>query len=126
MLSAEQIQDLRFAWHGAVGGVASIARFRTDQSGIERIRLATQRHEVYKPDIDVTSEEPRVPSSELRQRFQMATPGDELPPWFDFPFDKCLPVYINRGNAHDGAPAYSREYYVDKETGTVYFLMIKG
>jgi len=42
MLSAEQIQDLRFAWHGAVGGVASIARFRTDQSGIERIRLVPQ------------------------------------------------------------------------------------
>ena len=51
-LTEEQVQDLRFAYRGAIGGESSIAQFTTDPSGIMAIRVATKREEVYKPDRD--------------------------------------------------------------------------
>ncbi len=119
MLTEEQIQDLRFAYHGAIGGEASIARFTTDPSGIMAIRAATKREEVYEPDRDEDREV-------LRRRFQMYSEKRELPDWFDFPFAKTLPVFIDSGDMTNDHPSYSYEWYIDEETGTVYFSMING
>ena len=119
MLTEERIQDLRFAYRGAIGDEASIARFTTDPSGVKAIRAATKLEEVYKRDRDEDREV-------LRRRFQMCSEKRELPDWFDVPFAKTLPVSIDSGDMTSDHPSYSHEWYIDEETGTVYFLMING
>ena len=91
MLTEEQIQDLRFAYRGAIGGESSIARFTTDPSGIMAIRVATKREEVYKPDRDEDRGVLQTPIPDVLQRSGNCRIG------LIFPLPNAARVYRQRG-----------------------------
>ncbi len=118
-LRPEQITDLRFSYHGAVGGEATIARFTVDADAISQIRANAQREDVY------ASEDGNA-AQELKRKIAMCAREGRVPEWYDFPFDKSLPVFIDSDDYTDEHPAYSHEWYVDEDRGMVYVVMIEG
>ena len=118
-LEPEQIDALRFSYHGAVGGEASIARFKLDADAIAQIRTNAQDQDVYAP-VDGDA------AQELKRKIAMCAREGRIPEWFDFPFDKPLPVFTESGDFTEEHPAYSHDWYVDEDRGIVYFVMIKG
>ncbi len=119
LLPAEQINNLRFSYHGAVGGEASIARFTVDENSISQIRVNAQREDVYRPeDGDV--------ARELRRKIAMCAREGHIPEWYDFPFEKSLVIFIDSGEDIDGNSSCLREWYVDENRGIVYVVMIEG
>ena len=118
-LQPKQIKDLRFSYHGAVGGQVSIARFKVDADAISKIRVSTQHVDVYTPSDGSIADE-------FKQRIGFCAGGGAIPKWFDFPFDRSLPVFIDRGGNTEEHPAYSYEWYIDEDRGIVYCLMMEG
>jgi len=118
-LDPKQIQNLQFTYHGAIGGEASIARFRTDSAGIESIRENAQSEKAYDPNNEAAREE-------LRRQFAMCAGSHSIPAWFDFPFGKSLLLFVDSGDFSDEHPAYSHEWYVDKDNGIVYSMVFEG
>ncbi|WP_417377460.1 hypothetical protein [Gimesia maris] len=118
-LAPAQITDLRFSYHGAVGGEASIARFKVDADTISQIRTSAQLEDVYASDDKDAREE-------FKRKIAMCAREGRIPEWFDFPFDKSLPVFTDSGDFTDEHPAYSHQWYVDEDRGIVYFVMIEG
>ncbi|WP_442511502.1 hypothetical protein SH528x_003183 [Novipirellula sp. SH528] len=118
-LQPEQIKDLRFSYHGAVGGQYSIARFKVDADAISQIRVNTQHEDIYTPLEGNTADE-------FKQRIAMCAGGGAIPKWFDFPFDRSLPVFIDSGGFTEEHPAYSHEWYIDEDQGIAYYLMMEG
>ena len=118
-LQPEQISSLRFSYHGAVGGAASIARFNVGADAISQIRANAQRKDMY-------SSEDGDAAQELKRKIAMCAREGRVPEWFDFPFDRSLPVFIDRGDFTHDHPAYSHEWYVDEDRGIVYFVMTEG
>jgi len=115
----EQIEDLQFSYHGAVGGEYSIARFRVDNDAIHQLRANAQREEIFFLE-DGDSEK------DLKERIAVCARESQIPGWFDFPFDKTMAVFIDSGDHTDGHPAYKHEWYVDEARGIVYFVMIRA
>ena len=118
-LAPENIRELQYSYHGAVGGDASIARFIADDYVIAVIRKATQSELVYKPDNGNEVQE-------LTRQFAMCAREGRIPKWFDFPFSRSLLLFEDKGDDKDGHPAYSHRWYVDEESGIVYFVLIDG
>ncbi|EMI22947.1 hypothetical protein RMSM_00126 [Rhodopirellula maiorica SM1] len=118
-LRPEQINSLRFTYHGAVGGEASLARFKVEANAVSEIRANAQREDVY-----ASQDEDAV--QELKRKMAMCTDEGQIPEWFDFLFGKALPVFIDNGDSTAEHPAYLHEWYVDESRGIVYFVMIEG
>lgn len=118
-LEPQQVDALRFSYHGAVGGEASIARFNVDADAISQIRTSAQLEDVYASDDKDAREE-------LKRKIAMCAREGRIPEWFDFPFDKSLPVFTDSGEFTDEHPAYSHQWYVDEDRDIVYFVMIEG
>jgi hypothetical protein len=118
-LRPEQIHDLRFSYHGAVGGEASIARFTVGADAISQILAIAKRE-------DMHLSEGKDKADELKRKIAMCTREGRIPDWYDFPFDKSLPVFIDSGDYTDQHPAYSHEWYVDENRGIVYVVIIEG
>lgn len=119
LLQAEQINTLRFSYHGAVGGEAAIARFTVDANSISQIRANAQREDVYRPeDEDV--------ARELRRKIAMCAHAGRIPEWYDFPFEKSLAIFIDSAEDIGKNPSYLCEWYVDEDRGVVYVVMIEG
>lgn len=118
-LRPEQINDLRFSYHGAVGGEASIARFTVDAEAISQILAIAKREDMF-------VSEGGDAAHELKRKIARCAREDRIPDWFDFPFEKSLPVFIDSGDYTDEHPAYSHEWYVDENRGIVYVVIIEG
>ena len=119
LLPAEQINNLRFSYHGAVGGEVSIARFTVDADSISQIRTNAHRQKVYRPEDGELARE-------LRRKIAMCAREVHVPKWYDFPFEKSLAIFIDSGEDIDENPSFLREWYVDEDRGIVYVVMIKG
>ena len=118
-LAPENIRQLQYSYHGAVGGEASIARFIADDDAIAVIRKAVQSELIYKPDNWNEVQE-------LSRQFAMCAREGRIPKWFDFPFNRSLLLFEDKGDNTNGHPAYSHKWYVDEENGIVYFVLIRG
>lgn len=119
LLQPDQIDNLQFSYHGAVGGEASIARFKLNTDAISQIRANAQREENY------AFEDENV-AKELKRRIAFGTRAGRIPEWFDFPFDRPMRLFIDSGESTAEHPAYSREWYVDQDRSIVYFVMSEG
>jgi hypothetical protein len=116
--SETAIGDLRFSYHGAVGGEGSIARFRIDDTGIAALKSSGLQLTQYDPD--------ESDIGELKRRFAMCSRWGTIPSWFDFPFERSLDMYSEEGDYTATTSMFSNEYYIDTEKYVVYFLMIRG
>lgn len=118
-LRPEQIKDLRFSYHGAVGGEMTIARFTLEADVLSQILAIAKPQDMYVPeDGDATHD--------LKRKIAMCAREGRIPDWYDFPFDKALPAFMDSGAHTDEHPAYSHEWYVDEEQGIVYIVIIEG
>ncbi|GAA5504878.1 hypothetical protein Rcae01_00317 [Novipirellula caenicola] len=115
----EQVENLQFSYHGAVGGEFSIARFGVEEDTVSQLRVHAQREESIFLDAGDSGET-------LKKKIAMCTRGKTIPEWFDFPFGKKMVVFIDRGDGTDEHAAYSREWYIDEDRGIVYFVMTEG
>jgi hypothetical protein len=106
-LRPEQINELRFSYHGGVGGEASIARFTVDAAAISQILSIAKQGDMHLSEDEDATEG-------LKRKIAMCTREGRIPDWYDFPFNKSLPVFIDSGDYTDEHPAYSREWYVDE------------
>lgn len=115
-LRPKEISSFQFTYHGAVGGEASIARFKVGEDAVSQLRAKAQREEIYSTDA----------AQDLKRKLGTCTRERRVPEWFDFPFDRSLPVFIDSGDFTVDHPAYLHEWYVDEDRGLVYFIMIQG
>jgi hypothetical protein len=117
LLEPQHIHDLRFLYRGAVGGEYSVAKFTTDEDGLQVLHAAADGQPRYDP---ANAQQRREV-----ERLQACCPGGCVPAWYDFPFNKSLLMYVEHADATEDTPGYLHEWYVDEIEKTVYCITVR-
>ncbi len=118
-LEPDDVSDLQYSYQGAVGGEASIAKFRLTQEAIGMLRTARPIAVTFKP-----ADQDEI--ADLKREFANLSGAGRIPKWFDFPFDKSLLLFEESGDNTDECPSFSHKWFVDEDLGIVYFAMVEG
>jgi len=117
-----QIEKLDYVYKGAIGGAATIGRaqFKGPVS-LDNILLQEKIKEglVTEGTYDPAEMAEQPMAMHFRHQWENHARG-ELPPWFDFPFDRKMRTISESFEGDDNNPRHERIWYIDDERNIVY------
>ena len=125
VFEGSQVEKLDFVWHGAIGGIMTVARAKFN--GPVKLNDAMVEAKVKAGEFTIGTYDPAkmIEGDKLQLKHQLTviTHG-EVPSWLDFPFNckmRMLTELIERGPDPE-RPRYPRHtiWYIDDEHNTVY------